>query len=298
MKRRSYLAAVGLSILAGCTGGGQSGPVAEGTPTPTRTPTASPSPSPTPTANAEPASFRVVNIDAPSEVEIEEEFIIEFTVENTGGKAGSFSAPLYLKRGNGDWQEGPVWDFGRIPPGESVTLESEPVWLDFISRYEFRMGQSSTTAVVQTVSAKQQWGSVYTTPPGYEIRVDEPTLQSTYEYENYQGNTEDAEPEDGFQWAFVNVWVKNETGETNFSPLVSEFALLAGNSQYDGTTFLVDEPINKGQPFDGGELQPGVVREGWILYEIPEDLGVHDLTIGWSQDYFEGNVIVHWTSST
>lgn len=297
MNRRRFLTAGTVALIAGCTGGGQSGPEAEGTPTPTQSPSPTPSPEPTPTATAAPPSFRVVDIQAPEEVEIGKAFSIEITVENTGGQAGSFSAPIYLKNTEYDWTEGPVWDFGTIQPGESVTERSAEVSLDYIDRYTFRMGESSTTAVAQTVSAKQRWGSVYTTPRGYKIRVDEPELQSSYEYEDYQGNTAESEPDSGFQWAFVNVWVKNETGQTNFSPLATEFPILAGNSQYDGSTYLIDEPVEKGQPFEGGELQPDVEREGWIAYQVPAELGVDDLVVGWSQTYFDGEVIVHWSSS-
>jgi hypothetical protein len=92
----------------------------------------------------------------------------------------------------------------------------------------------------------------------------------------------------------VNVWVKNETGQTNFSPLVSDFGLLYGNSQSDGDTILIDEPVDKEQPFDGGELQPGVERSGWIGYQLPEDLSLSDLTMAWSEQIIGGQIAANW----
>lgn len=168
--------------------------------------------------------------------------------------------------------------------------------LNYIDQYEFRIGTFSETAVIQTVSANLQWGAIYTTPDGYKIRVDEPDLQSTYDYEDYQGNIEEREPDSGNQWAFVTGWVKNETGQTAFSPLASEIVLLVGSSQYDGRTIAIDEPFNKGQPFNGGNLQPDVERSGWILYEIPGKINIDDVVVAWSESTFEGDISVNWSS--
>jgi hypothetical protein len=47
------------------------------------------------------------------------------------------------------------------------------------------------------VSAKLAWGAEYTTPNVYRVRVDEPTLQDTYDSEDYQRNIVETEPENG-----------------------------------------------------------------------------------------------------
>jgi hypothetical protein len=250
-----------------------------------------------PTEEAEPASFEVVSYDIPDTVQIGDVVSIQITIKNTGGQVGDFSEPLYIRTSDSDWQEGGEWSLNDVPPGESATMRShEPITFDYIERYEFRLGDSSKTGVLQTVSAKIPWGEEYKTPEGYRIRVDSPTFQDTYQYENYQGNIEEAEPESGGQWAFVNVWVKNETGQMEFSPLASEFGLLYGNSQSDGETILFDDPVNKGEPFDGGELQPGVERSGWIAFELPDSVGSDDVEMAWGQETFEGQIAARWTS--
>jgi hypothetical protein len=243
----------------------------------------------------EPASFEVASYDLPETVEVGEEFNFGITVRNTGGQVGDLTAPIYVRTPDIEWEELVEWTFTDVEPGETAerTTDSSST-LSYINRYEFRLGQSSETAVVQTVSAKVSWGDEYTTPAGYRIRVDEPNLQDTYEYEDFQGNIVDREPDSGEQWAFVNVWVKNETGETTFSPLASEFGLLYGNSQADGDTYLLDEPINKEEPFEGGELQPDVERSGWIAYQLPGDVSENDLTMAWSQDTFNGEIAANW----
>ena len=86
---------------------------------------------------------------------------------------------------------------------------------------------------------------------------------------------------------------KNETGQTEYSPLSDEFALVTGNSQFD-STFLIDDPVNKGEQFEGGELEPGIERSGWIVYELPADLSTSDLTMAWSNTTYGGEISVNW----
>lgn len=185
-------------------------------------------------------------------------------------------------------------EFGTIQPGEAAEVTGDEFVYRYINRYEYRLGDFQQTTILQTVSAQIDWGVEYTTPSGYVIRVDEPDLQSSYEYENYSGEVSTKEPDNGGQWAFVNAYVKNETGQANFSPLVSEISLLYGNSQADGETILIDDPINKGEPFEGGELQPDIERSGWIAYQIPSDISSDQLTMAWSKTTFEGEIAVNW----
>ena len=90
------------------------------------------------------------------------------------------------------------------------------------------------------------------------------------------------------------MYVKNETGQAASSPLALDMALIYGNSQSDGDTVLIDEPTNKGEPFDGGELQPGIERSGWIAYQVPSDISTDDLTMAWSDTTFDGEIAVNW----
>lgn len=243
----------------------------------------------------EPALFEVVNYGFPETAEIGEEINLEVTVENTGGRMGSTSVPMYFRTPDSSWEEIGEISITNVDSGETITKELGSITPSYINRYEYRLGSSSKTAVIQTVSAKIPWGEEYKTPAGYRIRVDEPERQSTYEYEDFQGNIVEKEPDSGGQWAFINVWVKNETGSTKFSPLANEFALLYDSSQADGDTYLIDEPINKGESFDGGELQPGVERSGWIAYQIPGgSLGNDDLTVAWSQTTVSGDIAANW----
>jgi hypothetical protein len=305
-RRLVQLIGVGATVgIAGCSsdnseasggdGGSDSTDTTANTDTDTDTETETETETETATETAEPAEFELVEYNIPETVEIGEAVTFEITVRNTGGQTDDFVAPLYYRTPDTDWQEGGDWTFTDVQPGESVTAETaEPIVFDYIQRYEYGLGDFSETAVLQTVSAKVAWGNEYTTPAGYRIRADTPTLQDSYEYEDYQENTEDAEPDNGGQWAFINVWVKNETGQANYSPLSNDFGLLYENSQSDAQTLFVNEPINKGDAFDGGELQPGVERSGWIAFAIPSEMQLNELTLAWSQDTFEGQIAANW----
>lgn len=240
------------------------------------------------------AQFEFVEWNVSSEVEINQGVEIGVTVENTGEAAGDYSAPLYERTPDSDWTNMTEIDFGTIQPGNDVEMVFEDVVYNYINRYELRLGDFQQTTVLQTVSAQIDWGTEYTTPSGYIIRVDEPELQGSYEYEDYTGAASQKEPDSGGQWAFVNVYVKNETGQAASSPLAFDMSLIYGNSQADGDTVLVDDPANKGEPFDGGELQPGIERSGWIAYQVPSDISTDDLTMAWSTTTFDGEIAVNW----
>lgn len=240
------------------------------------------------------AQFSLVEWNVPSEVAINQQIDIGVVVENTGDAAEDFTAPLYEKTPDSEWTNMTEIDFGTIQPGEGVEMVFDEVVYEYINRYELRLGDFQQTTVLQTVSAQIDWGSEYTTPNGYIIRVDEPEVQDSYEYENFNENIDQKEPDNGGQWAFLNAYVKNETGQSEFSPLASEINLIYGSSQSDGETILIDDPVNKGEPFDGGELQPGIERSGWIAYEIPSDVSVNDLTVAWSETTIDGEISVNW----
>jgi hypothetical protein len=305
MQRRRFIALAGMSALAGCgsDGSDSDGAVdstAKTDATPTRAETnspESPTDTPTPTPTSEPAAFELVSYDAPETVEIGADFTMEITIRNVGGQTGTYEDQLYVRGPESDWVESGSWTFTDVGAGETATASfTEPVRFDYLTRYEFRLGTFAETTAVQTVSATVTWGGEYTTPAGYRIRVEQPDVQPTYESEDYDGTIVDVEPENGGQWAFVTIWVKNEAGQANYSPLASEFGLLYGSKQADGETILVDDPINRDDPFDGGELQPGVERRGWIAFQVPDDLDVADLTMAWSQETYNGQIGVRWGS--
>ena len=209
VNRRKFITGVataGSISVAGCSGdeGDPTGSTEEESSDATSNEESSDESSNEDTDSAE-AQFEFVEWNVPSEVEINEEFELGMVVENIGGEAGSFTAPLYQRTPESDWSEISELNFGTIQPDEANELSFTDTSFPYINRYELRLGDFQQTTVLQTVSAQIDWRNEYITPNGYIIRVDEPELQDSYEYEDYSGAVSQKEPDDGDQWAFVNV---------------------------------------------------------------------------------------------
>ena len=299
MNRRGVIEAIGvggLTVLAGCSSNSPNEQSEQGEDnTPTQTATEVPAP----------AKFDgtagTVEYHIPQELGIGERATIKITIHNTGERSGDFSAPLYVRDPeDGEWQVLQHWEANDVPPGNSVKMETPAdgitkfIQFDHIRRVQYRLGELSKSPVIQITPANLSWGEQYTTPEGYIIAINQPTLQDTYDYEGFGGMMRQAEPDDGNQWVFVNAYVKNETGQVEYSP--SDFALIYGNSQADSEIILAFDPINQGDQFEPGDLQPGIERSGWIAYQIPSNISASDLTIDWSKTTFDGEIIVNWGS--
>jgi hypothetical protein len=284
MNRRGVIEAIGvggLTVLAGCSSNSSNEQSEQG-------------------QSSAPVDFEIVAYNTPKTLEIGERGEIEITVHNAGERKADFRAPLYVRTPGREWEELGYWTASGVLSGFNETLQSpsggitKPIQFDHIQRVQYRLGELSKSPVIQITPANLSWGEQYTTPEGYIIAINQPTLQDTYDYEGFGGMMRQAEPDDGNQWVFVNVYVKNETGQVEYSP--SDFALIYGNSQADSEIILSFDPINQGDQFEPGELQPGIERSGWIAYQIPSNISVSDLTIAWSKTTFDGEIVVNWGS--
>jgi hypothetical protein len=303
------LAVVGVVPIAGCSGDESDSPEpAEDSDSSETEPEASSdepaandsteedSPDETDTEQTEPEEpeFEFVGWDVPSEIEINQSIDIGIAVENTGDAAGDFTAPLYERTPDSDWTSVSEVNFGTISPGSEAEATLEGVEYQYINRYELRLSDFEEIATIQTISAQLDWGSEYITQDNYVIHVEVPELEQAYEYEDVTGATSQREPDNGGRWVFVDITVRNETGQASFSPARSDFVLLHGNSQAE-PELLLDDPVNKGQRFESGDLQPGVERSGWIAYQIPSGVLTDDVTFVWSPTTFDGDISVNWT---
>jgi hypothetical protein len=287
MNRRGVIEAIGvggLTVLAGCSSNSSNEQSEQG-------------------QSSAPVDFEIVAYNTPKTLEIGERGEIEITVHNAGERKADFRAPLYVRTPGREWEELGYWTASGVLSGFNETLQSpsggitKPIQFDHIQRVQYRLGELSKSPVIQITPANLSWGEQYTTPEGYIIGINQPRLQDTYEHKKF-GYTVSAEPDDGNQWVFVNAYVKNETGQTALSPFGSDFVLIYDNSQvrqnYDDSPFY--DPINQGDEFEGGELQPGIERSGWIAYQIPSNISANEITIAWSKTTFDGDIIINWGS--
>ena len=101
------------------------------------------------------------------------------------------------------------------------------------------------------------------------------------------------EPDEGNQWALVELHGENTSDEAERLPTPwMDFALITNGSQYDPTSVLDTNPYEE---FDGGEIQPGIEREGVVVFEVPEELERADLEVVWHDDFLDANIDVRWS---
>jgi len=301
MYRRKYLATIGVVLtgsVAGCSDDSAEEASPTDTPTPTstdtltdtltETPTDTPTETETETPTPEPASFEVVEINAPDEVRVDEEWSFSVTIENTGEASGRFETSILAKGSETDWQEvGSISE--EIEGGEQITYDSKTGSYPYIDTLIYLFDAIDIQFTIQVLSATLSFGEDYRSPDGIRMTVNEIELKNSYTYEDYQGEQAVEEASSGNQWAFVWFEAENDSGSEEFVPLDSDINLRAENTQYDS------EYINKEEnAYDGGEVGPSIVREGWIAYEISDDLDMEDLRVEYFDSDFRNEWGVRW----
>lgn len=239
-------------------------------------------------ASAE-AEFQITGVDAPEQVEIGEPHTFSVDVENTGEADGTWTDTLLVKTGNSDWQEVGEVEM-EVPAGETKTWTSGEVSFDYQTMVTLGFQNAQKEVQIQVVAASLSYGESFTNPEDMKVTCTGVDLQQAYQYKDYNGDTATERAPDGKQWAFVNLRAENVGGSKEFTPLESDVSIVANNTQYDS------QYINKEEGrYDGGEINPGIVREGWLCYEIPESLSKDDFTVVYSAENYQGNWTVHWS---
>jgi len=140
----------GASALTGCSSDntntdpgeddtGDNTPTGSSTVTTHQTETLTPTLSPTATETPQPASFEIVETDAPDQVEAFEDHEFSVTVRNIGEKTGTFEDELQLSVvGNDRWEDAGKITIGDIPPGETETWTSNSVKYEDAYQLQFR----------------------------------------------------------------------------------------------------------------------------------------------------------------
>lgn len=299
MNRRGFLttcATLSIGAIAGCSSGGDTS--TDNTTTTRITSDVETTISETSTEKTETTTevgepeFKLISFDAPKQVEIGKEFTIKAEIKNVGNAAGKFHSVISGKTVDSDWQKAGDIETEEIAPGETATWTSKTVTFSYQMQTTFRIEQLDKQFTIRSVSRKLAFGETFTSPEGVAVTVQKLELKTYYEYEDYDGNTAEKRAGDGKQWAFVYLKAKNETGESQFVPLTTDVNLVAGNTQYDEA--YINKEANK---YDGGEVESGIVRKGWIAYEIPDDLSKADVRVAWSGEDINGKWSVRWSKN-
>ena len=312
MQRRRFLTGLGTSVtlaLAGCAGddnepdGGDSPDAGELTATLTATETAAktetqtetPAETSTETPTPEPEANYSLSVEGiPDSVEIGEEFTYGISVSNDGDGARTALVKLEIStRDNNQWAT--AWEEQlNVAPGETRAVTTDPFSFERLGVIEWRFTLSAGEDHVErftteVLSATRAIGSSYVTPNDIRVQVSDINLKGAYEYTNYRDERDLTEAPDGKQWLFVWFEAENQSNGVEYLPFEFDVVVVAGNQQYDSV--FINKEENK---YNGGEVQPDIVRSGWIAYEVPDDLSLSDLEVVHSGGDFDGNWRVKW----
>jgi len=289
MDRRQYIAATlsaaSLSI-AGCSSDGESSSQSDAT-TPTPEPD-TPTDTPTPT----PASFEVDSFAGPDSVELNEPYTLTLEVTNTGGRPGTFEPDMRVRAGNGDWSAVTPPVEMEIGAGETASKNIEFTASPYLQSLTYELGATADRVSFNVVSKTLELGETYTNPDSIALSASEIDFQPEYSYDS--GNyiyTE--QPSDGRKFAFLKFSAENTGNSPRPAPLQVDVAMIIDDGQYEPIVYYGDR-----EAYEGGDIQPGIVREGTILYEVPESATKDEIRVVWSESYYDGDASVYWESDS
>lgn len=234
--------------------------------------------------------FELESLDMPDEVEVGQGWSWSVEIANIGDGNGTFETTVYAKVADTDFGEVGTIELD-IPAGETKTYESDTEYINYLTTGTYRFEALDTEHEIQTVSRSLSWGESYENPQGVVTTAHSIELRNIYSYEGWDGTTTE-EASSGMQWAFLEFEATNESGSKEWVPFEDDVNLLAGNSQYDYVYISKEQGA-----YEGGGVQAGITRSGWIAYEIPEDLNGDDLVVAYSGDNFDGEWSVRWRSA-
>lgn len=297
MYRRAYLAVCSTVFVAGCSSGdGESGDGA--TPPDTATEAATAIATETEEMSGEveyvgSPEFEIAAYNFPEEVQITETFRPSIEIRNTGDTNGDYGGALYFRVEDSDWVKEGTWQWQNIEPGQTKTVQANGEWsLPWLYDYEISLGDFDKTTTVTTVPYQASVGESFTAHNKARAEVTDIRLTARYEYQDYDDETAVEEAPDGKQWALVTMEAENTADEAVDLPETFDISLLSDQSQFETATIRKED-----REYEGGEVQPGIVRNGWIAFEIPDDISHDDLRVVWSTFLENGDIAVYWSQT-
>jgi hypothetical protein len=245
--------------------------------------------------------FELAAFDAPSAVEIGSEFVIEAEIKNTGTAVGDFSTVLYRRNATGSNQDREFLktvSLSNVEQGETETVSitnSEPL----VGPSVYSVAPFDEEKTIDFTPAKRTYGETFVPPNQYTITVDNVTSADTLVIDNY--TEEKVTPEAGNKFILVYVTARNESDSLRTPAQINEFQLVTERGEYearnpDSVLSGLQSPVSGEYYRDKYSLNPGIVVEGWLTFEVPEGTSISDTQVQWKRTYkdTEYAVIAYW----
>ena len=284
MERRSFLGltAGGVAALAGCPGNSNSGDGGSGGATPTETETATPGP-----------ADISASLSVGGNVTVGEPSTIRLTVENTGGRPGSFEGTLAVTEGNSEFSETVQVD--AVPPGDSIQRDVSVTFEtgdDYTVALESPELTGTQTATVRAAPKQFDVGERISLTDDLAATVTDVRLTEMVRYKESRNSeyglfsstretTGVLAAPTGKTLAVLEFELEN-TGTSTVTFDHSQFALPGGEFY----TSLTDELQQDGVPLtDRVNLDPSQVQAGYLLAQVEtEALRDGGLTLDYQAD--------------
>lgn len=328
--RRSYLrvvGALGTLGIGGCLGGESANPTATSTATTTSTTTVETTTTTTEETTTTTEQETTTTVEPPPDYDPEKireeaEYIaydeLFRNIEYYEGEAIHFPGAEVDQAFHGAVDEYRIY-VGRTPEdgsndvyaqydGRGRLIEGDQIELwgvvEGTITYETVLGEERTIPLITLVdfemydpkqTFEKSFGEYYRTPEDIVVTVYRVDLKEAFDSEDSYGDPIEVIPDEGNQWCFVYVDAKNESDSSAWLPSAYDINVISGNSQYDSQTLYYDPTDLSEDRYEGGEVEGGISRMGWVAYQIPEDLSVDDLKVVWSDDVPGLEWTVEWT---
>lgn len=135
--------------------------------------------------------------------------------------------------------------------------------------------ENTTTQGSQRDSRSLSYGETFRTHLGVEVTVSNPRFEPYIRSE--RGRT--FEPDPGNKILYIHIKAENTNTDEAYLPFAYAYLCRINNSQYESTWGTVVP-----NRYDGGEVLGGIVREGDLAYEVPEDAQLEDVQIVLTED--------------
>lgn len=241
------------------------------------------------------ADFEFAGLSAPEEVELNEEFQVEFTVENVGDADGTYETEV---RHHFAWSEYTFEDVSlEVPAGETATETWEGFSMPYIGWFEFETPDFDERVRTESTRPVLALEETFTTPRDVEITVLEIEKSDTYSYDKEGQNFSQTESTGDPDTVWAKAWVRcvNRSDSRRSLPALDEFDM--SGSEGPAVDLTDDEDRELVEGYRPDTVSEGGSREGWVVIEVTDERRLADMSFYWEREFDEGESRARWDYS-
>lgn len=249
---------------------------------------------PTTTSGSGSAEFEFVGVEAPDSVQLNVPESFALGVRNVGSAEGKFTSPLRAKLGDKEWNTTGEVSM-TIPAGKTGEWRSPRFVPRYLGTIRFHLVAFDEQWSVEVMPKELDFGVGYNVPTGLRVNALGGTFETEYPTPSNEtdtttnGTLTSTTAPDGETWLIMRLDVRNRLQEPLTTPEASDFILEVNGERRSQHQNVSDDA------YESTSLDGRTVQRGDLVYAVPADTQVQDLTFWWESALPEGNVKVIWT---